>query len=165
MTVTADQAKMLTTLGLAMRPYAAPRFDGRGLHAQIVRVERMSLAEVTQVVVAVCTDPSLETPANIGDTKSRHWDGIHVVGAEPRARDVAPVGSRCTTCGLTKPDHDERYTPTGDQARDEAQGRHEFARPIESHAEHVRTIVTELRGHVPATRTTHPIPESEARRA
>lgn len=95
------------------------------------------------------------------------WRAVAVDGEDRHWRDVAPVGSRCTTCGLTKPECTRRYRPTGNQARDEAQGRHEFARPIESHAEHVRTAVTEIKGHVaplgqrPARALLHPDPTHE----
>lgn len=144
MTVTADQAKMLTALGLAVRPYAAPRFDGAGVHAQIGKVARMSLHEVSLVVLAVCADPTLGTPANIGDTKSRHWQGVHVVRAEPPARDVAPIGSRCTVCGLPEVACRLRWAPTGNIGRDEHQGRHEFTRPRERNVD-VTPVIHELK--------------------
>jgi hypothetical protein len=150
-TVTADQAHMLATLGLAMRPYGAPRFNAAGINAQIRRVERMALHEVALVVVAVCTDPSLETPASIGDTRSRHWAGIHVVRAEPPARDVAPIGSRCTVCSLVERDCRSRWSTD-----------HQFTRPIEPLPVDARaSVVAELKGHLEPTK---PRPEPAERK-
>lgn len=73
MTVTADQAKMLTGLALAIRPYGAPRWDGPGITAAIKRVAHMRLADVTHAVARAAEDEKLETPAPIGITTSPCW--------------------------------------------------------------------------------------------
>ena len=147
MTVTADQAKMLTTLALAIRPHGAPRWDGPGVMAALKRVAHLKLSDVTRAVTRAAEDAGLQTPAPIGIPTSPCW-ADKVLDDSP-VRNVVPRGLRCTVCDN---DHERcRRLWTGD---------HEFARPSPRDVD-LSPVVAELKDHVRPTPSESPRGEKE----
>lgn len=99
MTVTPDQARMLTALAIAARPHGARRWDSAGVMAAIKAISTWSLAEAMVEVATAAADRDAETPAVIGK-QGRRWQAN--VTAEPTYR----AGQRwCTRCGVQEGPH------------------------------------------------------------
>lgn len=105
MTVTPDQARILTTLALACRPLGAARWDSAGVMAAIKRVSDRSLAEVTMAVIRAASDKGVDSPGVIPSAGS-HWQ--ETSGVRPSAPDVRPRENRCSVCSRLKGDCDAR---------------------------------------------------------
>lgn len=73
MTVTKEQAEMLTALTVAARPHGARRWDGPGVMAALGKVRHMELAEVMMAAGRAARDRDLETPAAIGNPAAVCW--------------------------------------------------------------------------------------------
>lgn len=97
MTVTPDQAKMLTSLALAIRPYGAPHWDAPGVRAAVKRVAHMRLGDVTRAVSRAAEDTKLDTPAPIGIPSSPCW-ADKVLDDRPVREPYDRIGF-CIRCG------------------------------------------------------------------
>lgn len=95
MTVTKDQAQMLTSLAIACRPNGARRWDSAGTMAAIGKVADRDLASVVIAVVRVASDRDVDSPGII-PTAGSHWSEAAAVRTRPL--NVAPPGTRCTIC-------------------------------------------------------------------
>jgi hypothetical protein len=94
MTVTKDQAQMLTTLAIACRPHRAPTWDPAGVMAELAKMRDWALHEVMLRVAVCAADREARTPAvmsapgtRIPETKPPPF--------QPSTWDPAAV---CTTC-------------------------------------------------------------------
>jgi hypothetical protein len=104
-TVTPDQARMLTTLAIACRPTGARRWDSAGVMAAIKAVSDRSLAGVVMAVIRAASDRDVETPGVI-PTPGSHW----AESALMRVHTVEdPAATRCTICGRTQLRHGEDH--------------------------------------------------------
>lgn len=100
-TVTKDQAQMLTALAVACRPNGARRWDSAGVMAALEKVRDRNLASVILATIRAASDRDVETPGVI-PTNGTHWqaaDRAHVVQAED------PTAVRCTICKRTQGTH------------------------------------------------------------
>lgn len=103
MTVSKDQAQMLATLAMSMRPTGARQWDAAGVMAAIGKVQQLALADVMCAVARAASDRSLETPACIGITTSSAWRervAERVAPSHPKPSDA------CWTCGRAMHDPD-----------------------------------------------------------
>lgn len=137
MTMTKDQAQMLTSLAIACRPNGARRWDSAGVMAALRQVADRSLAEVVMATIHAASDRDVDSPAVI-PTAGSHWSAAKAV--KVTKLDTAPPGTRCTVCGKSE------YGCT--QFR-EHHGGHEFSRPKpppdpEEVAAHVAALKAEL---------------------
>lgn len=94
MTVTREQAQMLTALAIACRPYRAPTWDEAGVMAAIGKLHTWQLSEVAIRVIVAAADHEAKTPAvivspsmRVPELKPPKW--------EP---DSASPHERCSTC-------------------------------------------------------------------
>ena len=154
MSLTDQDARALIHLAKRLRQdtYGAGEWHQPGIEAEVLRLVGQDLAISIERVVRHAADPAARTP---GAIRRPYTPGP----PEPRRElDVAPLGSRCTTCGLVEDACRSRWSPTGDKDRDEAEGRHKFTRRHERDVD-VSPVVAELKGHIehrpeptPATR-------------
>ena len=100
MTVTSEQAQMLTALAIACRPYRAPTWDPAGVMAAIGKIHTWQLSEVAMRVIVAAADPEARSPAvivspsmRVPELKPPKW--------EP---DSADAHERCSTCDLRETD-------------------------------------------------------------
>lgn len=98
-TVSPDQARMLTALALDCRPTGAPRWDAAGVMAAIKRVAHLALADVTHAVIRAAEDRDARTPAVITATNSLHWQDRNP--DRPALIERATAVEHCHICGKT----------------------------------------------------------------
>lgn len=95
MTVTRDQAQMLTDLARACRPTGASRWDAPGVMAAIAAVKDRQLATVIMAVIRAASDRDVESPGVIPSNGS-HWaESAAVASYIPN---VIPPAERCGIC-------------------------------------------------------------------
>jgi hypothetical protein len=145
MTVTKDQAQMLTTLAIACRPHRAPTWDPAGVMAAISAVRDRSLAEVILAVIRAASDRDAQTPGVI-PSNGTHWqEQLKPPPFQPSTWDPAAV---CTTC--SRQEAQCRSVRHGDD-------KHPFvsravnAQQTERPAEAVALIVAELKERLGAS--------------
>lgn len=102
MTITRDQAQMLTTLACAARPTGARQWNPDDVMAEIKKLAGRSLGSVICAVTRASMDRGAERPAVISSAGS-HWSDTAI--SEPFVPRAAPVGTRCTVCGETEEGH------------------------------------------------------------
>jgi hypothetical protein len=66
-------AEALATVAIACRPTGAPRWDAAGILAALRKVHHLEAGEVAATVVRAACDPSLDTPAAIGNLAAPCW--------------------------------------------------------------------------------------------
>ena len=64
-------AEALAVVAIACRPAGAPRWDPAGILAALRRVHHLETGAVAETVIRAACDPSLQTPAAIGNTSGR----------------------------------------------------------------------------------------------
>lgn len=161
MTVTKEQAQMLTALAIACRPNGARHWNAAGVMAALEKVANRSLPEVVMAVIRAASDRDVETPGVI-PTAGSHWAETAAVRTHTPE---APHEPRCTVCGRTRARHaqdhefaDPKPLPTPEEraataARIRATLPHRTAGPTER-----RTLADmaeanpELHAHVDAAR-------------
>lgn len=153
MTVTKEQAQMLTTLAIACRPHRAPTWDEAGVMAQLAKMRDWSLAEV-MLRVAVCADDrEAKTPAVISAPGTR----IPELKAGRFEPDTWEPDLICSTC--SKPEarcRSIRFADDDHTFVSRAHARRQSDRPAEA----VARIVGDL--HERVTTDPPPRPEPEA---
>jgi hypothetical protein len=99
MTVTREQAQMLTSLAIACRPHRAPTWDAPGIMATIGQMRDWSLPEVALRVIVAAADREAKTPAvmcspsmQIPEPKAPLWQPTNRRDDE----------GRCSECGLPR---------------------------------------------------------------
>ena len=97
MTVTPDDARMLTALAVKCRPNGASRWDSAGVMAALKQVADRSLAEVVMATIRAASDRDVDSPGVIPSAGS-HWQAAAAV--KTTRLDTAPPGTRCTVCGV-----------------------------------------------------------------
>lgn len=141
-----QDARALTYLAGRIRQdtYGANTWDEPGIFAVISELAGQSLALTIERVARHAADPGAKTPGAI-----RRPFIPDAQGSERPPLDVAPVGSRCTTCGEIETRCREFWLPHCDppDKLDEAQGRHVFTRPIPRDVD-LAPVVAELKGHI-----------------
>lgn len=95
MTVTREQAQMLTTLAIACRPNRAPTWDAAGVMKAIEKVAGRSLAEVTLAVIRAASDRECVSPGVIPSNGS-HWQ--EQLKPEKWQPTVLEPAERCSIC-------------------------------------------------------------------
>lgn len=151
MTVTRDQAQLLTTLAIACRPYRAPTWDEAGVMAAIAKMKDWSLHEVALRVIVAAADREAQTPGVIA---TQEIPAVKPAMFKPTPWEPDKV---CTTCSrpeaqckaVRHADDDHPFISRAANARD-----------TERPAEAVHAIVGDLRertGHEPPPR---PQPET-----
>lgn len=121
------------------------------------RLADRPLRDVVVALAWVACEPASSTPARVLEA-GPWWRAAAVDGGQVHVRDVAPVGSRCTTCGLVAEECRSRWSLD-----------HEFTQPRERNVD-LSGIIAELKGHIahsrPATepRPHTPNPHAEAAR-
>ena len=143
MTVTPEQAKMLTALVIAIRPHCAPHWDAPGVMAALKRVAHLRLADVTRAAVNAAEDPTLKTPAPIGIPSSPCWADKVLVD-----RPVREPFDRSTFCGICGEPRDRCERKWAGDHVFESVG-HAMQR---KGAIDLAPVVTELKGHLEPTR-------------
>lgn len=142
MPMTEQDARALAYLAGRLREetYGANKWDAPGIWAEVSPLVGQNLAVSIERVTRHAADPEAKTP---GAIRRPYTPGPP---APTHVRDVAPVGSRCTTCGRTE--------------RDCRRDDHEFTRPIPRDVD-LEPVVAELKGlaraelaRVPHTTTT-----------
>ena len=159
MTVTREQAQMLTTLAIACRPYRAPTWDEPGVMAAIAKCRDWSLPEVALRVIVAAADREAQTPGVIASP------GMAI--PETKAPLMTPntwdPDAVCTTCSKTQSVCEARVRFGDDdhvfvsRARNAA----ETARPPDAVARIVADLHERLDG-MTNPRTTPTQPEHEA---
>lgn len=96
MTVTRDQAQMLTNLAIACRPHRAPTWDAAGVMAMLERVRHMDLAEVVVATIRLAKDPTAHTPADVAKPSAECWR--EQLKAPKWTPDQTPREQRCSVC-------------------------------------------------------------------
>lgn len=148
MSLNEQDARALIHLAKRLRQdtYGAGTWDQPGVEAEVLRLVGQDLAISIERVTRHAADPTARTP---GAIRRPYTPGPP---ESKRELDVAPVGSRCTVCGLIERDCRSRWSPSGDAVLDEHQGRHEFSRPRARDVD-LNPVVAELKGHIehPAT--------------
>lgn len=139
--VTKEQAQMLTALAIACRPYRAPTWDADGVMAAIAQVSNRPLSEVALAVIRAAADREAKTPGVIPSNGSHWQEQLKPARWEPTA------GPWCGICGRAKAGH-----PDSD---------HPFERPADRRlpAEQVASVVSELRDYLTPTRGPEPLRE------
>ena len=143
MSLTDQDARALIHLARRLRQdtYGAGPWDQPGIEAEVFKLVGQDLAVSIERVVRHAADPTARTP---GAIRRPYTPGP----PEPRRElDIAPVGSRCTTCGRVEGD----CTPD-----------HEFTHP---HARDVdiTPTVAELKGHIQPMRASSAPREGSSR--
>jgi hypothetical protein len=101
--------------------------------------------DVTVALAWVACETATATPARV--LEAGPWWRAAAIEGQAHARDVAPVGSRCTVCGEQETRCQSLWALTGDPERDGHQGRHEFTRPHARDVDITPTVV-EVKGHI-----------------
>lgn len=106
MTITREQAQMLTTLAIACRPYRAPTWDAAGVMAAIAKIKDWSLHEVALRVIVAAADREAQTPGVIASPgmkipepkaalfKPTTWDPADICSDCSKPRNVCENGPR-----------------------------------------------------------------------
>jgi hypothetical protein len=144
MSVTQQQAQMLTALAVACRPTGAPQWDAAGVMAEIGKVRERSLADVILAVTRAADDRSAKTPGVISAKGSTHWQerGTRTPQREPYDR-----GGTCSTCSLPHAKcrqvwaDDHQYVSV-----------HEYAKTVNKDPGRIRRILESIKGEVPPMR-------------
>lgn len=164
MTVTREQAQMLTALAIACRPYRAPTWDEAGVMAAIGKLHTWQLSEVALRVIVAAADQEARSPAvivspsmRVPELKPPKW--------EP---DSASPHERCSTCD--KRESECRSMPRFPGDDHVYVARHVQARPIDLKRT-VQTLRAEIQpapapttppgGHPAATTSAPAVAESE----
>jgi hypothetical protein len=124
MTITRDQAQMLTALAVACRPYRAPTWDEPGVMAAIGQIRHMSLPEVCLRVIRAAADREAVSPGVIPK------DGSHAreqLKPPPFVPDSMDHHLRCSTCDLREGECRRRWA--GDHEYEPRYARPEFDVP------------------------------------
>lgn len=117
MSVTREQAQILTALAIACRPYGAPTWDHAGVMDMIGRVKDRALPEVALAVIRAAADREAKTPGVI-PTAGTHWQ--EQLKPPKFIPDSEDHHLRCSVCGQrqfaceTRPryaDDDHEYSP------------------------------------------------------
>jgi hypothetical protein len=134
MTVTRDQAQMITTLAIAARPHRAPTWDPPGVMAQLAKVAGLDLAEVAIAALRLARDPNAQTPADIANPTAECW---REQLKPPRwTPEVLKPAIRCRVCGRSRTDC--ARNPHGD---------HDFAPDIREPRNYdIAPVIAELKG-------------------
>jgi hypothetical protein len=98
MTVTREQAQMLTTLAIACRPYGAPTWDAAGVMASIAHIKDWSLSEVALRVIVAAADREAKTPGVIA---TQQVPELKPALFKPNAGELRDF---CGVCGKKQPD-------------------------------------------------------------
>lgn len=128
MTVTREQAQLLTTLAIACRPHRAPTWDQAGVMAEIGKMRDWSLSEVALRVIVAAADREAKTPAviskqQIPEVKPPLWQPTNKRDDE----------HRCTECGLLEHQCRDRQRINGEhEFVSVAANRAATARPVEA---------------------------------
>ena len=94
MTVTREQAQMLTSLAIACRPYRAPTWDEAGVMAVIGKLQDWALSEVALRVIVAASDREAKTPGVIA-SPAMQIPAPKPPPFKPSTWDPAAI---CTTC-------------------------------------------------------------------
>jgi hypothetical protein len=139
MTVTSEQAQMLTSLAVAIRPHGAPRWDAPGVMAAVKKVAHLDLADVTRAVTRAAEDRDARTPAVIASLTSHHWRDRD--RAAPPAREPFNGSTFCGTCGEPRDRCERKWA-----------GDHVFESVAHSKARKgtvdISPVVVEVKGHI-----------------
>lgn len=148
MTVTREQAQMLTALAIACRPHRAPTWDEAGVMAAIGKIHTWQLSEVALRVIVAAADHEARSPAvivspsmRVPDMKPPKW--------EP---DSTSPHERCSTC-------DKREQECKSMPRFPGDDHVYVARHVRPPAVDVRRAVQALKAEI------HPTPASECETA
>jgi hypothetical protein len=116
--VTREQAEMLTELVIACRPHGAARWDRPGVFAAIGKVKGRSLASVIVAAIQAAEDRNAETPGVIASA-GPHWrapvPGDRPAFMPPKADEMCPLhgGYRdnCPGCAADRLAGDQTTRP------------------------------------------------------
>lgn len=114
MTVTREQAQMLTSLAIACRPHRAPTWDEAGVMAMLERVRHVDLGEVIAATIRLAKDPMAQTPAQIANPAAECWR--EQLKPPKWTPDQTPREERCGICGKARRDCVSKRTPHDDHA-------------------------------------------------
>jgi hypothetical protein len=95
MTVTKDQAQMLTTLAVACRPTGARQWNPADVMAEIAKLHDRALPAVTLAVIRAASDKGAERPAVISSGGSHWGDTMLPTAFVPR---TLAADARCSVC-------------------------------------------------------------------
>jgi hypothetical protein len=84
------------TKGLRETTYGATKFDEPGIMAALSKVQHLDVGTVTMAAMRCAADPSIKTPAMIGNPSSSVY--VERVGPERARRHPTPE-TACRTCG------------------------------------------------------------------
>ena len=153
MTVTRDQAQMLTALAIACRPHRAPTWDEAGIMAELAKMRDWSLAEVGLRIFVCAPDREAKTPGVLSAAGTR----IPELKAGRFQPDTWEPDTICTTCSKPEPKcRSTRFADDDHPFVSRARNAQATARPTEA----VARIVADLRDH-----TTPPASAGETERA
>lgn len=95
---TTEQQRAIAYITRAVRANtpACPAFDEPGIMAALTRVQHINLAIVAMAAIRCAADPSIKTPAMIGDPSSSVYR--ERVGPDSGRRNPRPLDS-CHRCG------------------------------------------------------------------
>lgn len=98
MPTTDQQRRALTYLTRTLRDdtYGAGPWDEPGIMAALTRVRGLDIGTVAMAAMRAAADPTIKTPAMIGDPSSSVY--VERVGREKARRHPSPA-SACATCG------------------------------------------------------------------
>ncbi len=159
MTVTRDQAQMLSALAIACRPYRAPTWDEPGVMAAIGQIKHMSLPEVALRVIRAAADREAVSPGVIPSEGSHSREQLKPPKWEP---DSIDAHLRCSTCDLRESECRARWS--GDHDYEPRHVRHEFDVP-RAVAALREQVVDAKAAPIPAPASTPPPPNPAAEMA
>ena len=91
-------AEALAVVAIASRPAGATRWDAAGILAALRKVHHLEAGEVAATVVRAACDPSLDTPAAIGNTSAPCWRPAHTTSSSSTPRSPR-ADQACFLCG------------------------------------------------------------------
>lgn len=138
MSVTKDQAQMLTALAIACRPHRAPTWDEAGVMAAIAEIRHLSLPEAILRTIRAAADHEVRSPGVIPRNGSHAQEQLKPEKWEPRR------GPWCGICGQPVDGH-----PTSDHEAEVAPDRRRSPETIAQIVEATKAELTPTRDPAP----------------
>ena len=115
MSISKDQARMLTALAIACRPVGAPKWDDEGTFRAIGKINTWPIAMVCEHVIAHASDAKAKTPGVIGSAYKPEKSAGRLTYRPPRREEsCARCGRFLTLCLGTCADVVDDYEPSPD---------------------------------------------------
>lgn len=100
MSISKDQARMLTALAIACRPVGASKWDESGTFTNIGRIAHWPIAMVCEHVIAHASDPAAKTPGVIGSSYTPQPQHASLSPRNPKPQEAcAHCGNYANACG------------------------------------------------------------------